>query len=281
MENNYIVYKHTCPNGKCYIGITGRTLELRWNYGHGYDTQFFGKAVKKYGVENIKSEILHENLTYEEALAKEIEEIANHKSNNPHFGYNCTIGGEAVVGYVITEECRKQRKKQAQNLWSDPIIKAKLLAHLKELNEGRIGKKMDREAVRKSALARGKAVDQYSLDGKYISTFPTAMDAARAVGKKNNSDIVSCCKGRRSYAQGFIWRYADPNGQMSIVESTPYHGKRKVNQLTKSGEYIQTFNSVTEGAIAVGGNVQNIQSCIKGRRATAYGYKWEYADTVS
>ena len=27
MTNKYIVYKHTCPNGKVYIGITGTTLE--------------------------------------------------------------------------------------------------------------------------------------------------------------------------------------------------------------------------------------------------------------
>jgi predicted GIY-YIG superfamily endonuclease len=29
-NKNYIVYKHTTPSNKVYIGITGRTAERRW-----------------------------------------------------------------------------------------------------------------------------------------------------------------------------------------------------------------------------------------------------------
>lgn len=28
--NNYYVYKHTSPSGKCYIGITCQNPEKRW-----------------------------------------------------------------------------------------------------------------------------------------------------------------------------------------------------------------------------------------------------------
>ena len=39
-KNNYIVYKHTAPNGKVYIGITGFDPEYRWlNNGRGYKNQ--------------------------------------------------------------------------------------------------------------------------------------------------------------------------------------------------------------------------------------------------
>jgi len=34
MENkNYCVYKHTSPNGKMYIGMTGQNPEKRWGKG--------------------------------------------------------------------------------------------------------------------------------------------------------------------------------------------------------------------------------------------------------
>jgi hypothetical protein len=33
---NYIVYKHTAPNGKCYVGMTCRTMERRARGGQGY-----------------------------------------------------------------------------------------------------------------------------------------------------------------------------------------------------------------------------------------------------
>lgn len=30
MTENYSVYEHICPNGKRYIGITGRNPKIRW-----------------------------------------------------------------------------------------------------------------------------------------------------------------------------------------------------------------------------------------------------------
>ena len=33
---NFIVYKHTSPNGKVYIGITKQNPKQRWGNGSGY-----------------------------------------------------------------------------------------------------------------------------------------------------------------------------------------------------------------------------------------------------
>ena len=35
-EAHYTVYKLTDPEGKIYIGCTGKTVEERWNRGQGY-----------------------------------------------------------------------------------------------------------------------------------------------------------------------------------------------------------------------------------------------------
>jgi predicted GIY-YIG superfamily endonuclease len=35
-EKKFVLYKHTCPNGKVYIGITCQKPQIRWNYGKGY-----------------------------------------------------------------------------------------------------------------------------------------------------------------------------------------------------------------------------------------------------
>ena len=59
----YVVYKHTAPNGKVYIGITCRDPEERWANGKGYNGQYFGRAVKKYGWENFSHEKLFSDLT--------------------------------------------------------------------------------------------------------------------------------------------------------------------------------------------------------------------------
>lgn len=93
--NNYLVYKHTCPNGKTYIGITKSGTYVRWKFGKGYIKQkLFYKAIQKYGWNNIKHEVIYENLSKEEACEKEIELICYYKSNQREFGYNLTSGGE-------------------------------------------------------------------------------------------------------------------------------------------------------------------------------------------
>ena len=55
-EHNYIVYKHTFPNNKVYIGITQQNPEKRWKKGLGYDSHqtLMKRAIKKYGWNNIK-----------------------------------------------------------------------------------------------------------------------------------------------------------------------------------------------------------------------------------
>ena len=51
-QNNktYIVYKHTSPSNKVYIGITSKDVRQRWCNGFGYQTQlYFFRAIVKYG----------------------------------------------------------------------------------------------------------------------------------------------------------------------------------------------------------------------------------------
>ena len=208
MEKLYTVYMHICPNGKRYIGITGQGVEKRWNYGHGYDTQLFGRAVKKYGWVNITHEILFDGLTLDEAYQRERESIAAFKTKDPQYGYNCDNGGAGADGHAVSEEARQLMREHSKQMWEKPEIKQRLLEHLKRLNSSRVGKPMPPESVRKGAITRGKKVAQYTLDGEYIQTFLTMMDAARSVGCKNNTLIVRCCKSNKYTAYGYIWRYA-------------------------------------------------------------------------
>lgn len=51
---------------------------------------------------------------------------------------------------------------------------------------------------------------------------------------------------------------------------------KAVEQFNKNGEYVQTFNSVTEAAKSVQGKTTNITRACKGRRHIAYGFIWKY-----
>ena len=112
VTEKYIVYKHTSPSDKVYIGITKNNPEYRWKRGDGYRTQkIFYRAIKKYGWDNFAHEILFENLSHEEACNKEIELIKYYKSLKK--SYNKTDGGDGCSGvhnkgYHHSQKIREQ-----------------------------------------------------------------------------------------------------------------------------------------------------------------------------
>jgi CTP synthase (UTP-ammonia lyase) len=120
-----------------------------------------------------------------------------------------------------------------------------------------------------------KKVDMYTLEGVYIKTFDSIKDA-EVETNTNNSKITSCCQGGRGRrtANGYIWRY---NGEE--LHSKPVLGQyklRKVNQYTLNGEYIKTWNSISEfykdRGVKIGGKLS--KAC--NDKTKAFGYLWRY-----
>lgn len=94
--SSYSVYRHTCPNGKVYIGITGRDPVKRWENGKKYaHNKHFAAAISKYGWDNILHEILYTGLTKAEAEQIEMRLIFLHNSRDRIYGYNTACGGSA------------------------------------------------------------------------------------------------------------------------------------------------------------------------------------------
>lgn len=92
----YSVYRHTCPNGKVYIGITKQKPERRWgNGGRGYkENEYFYRAIQKYGWDNIRHEIIAKGLTEDEAATMEIDLISRYRATDRSCGYNRHFGGK-------------------------------------------------------------------------------------------------------------------------------------------------------------------------------------------
>lgn len=88
------VYKHTCPNGKVYIGMTGLDLDRRWENGFGYvDNRALFHDIVQYGWTNFDHEILSEHETKAEALREEAYQILAHNAVHPQYGYNYAQNG--------------------------------------------------------------------------------------------------------------------------------------------------------------------------------------------
>ncbi len=229
---SYLVYKHTAPNGKVYIGITSRTTKERWrNNGTGYHhNEHWKNAIKKYGWENIKHEILFTDLTKEQAEQKEIELIYLYKSNQREYGYNIATGGRVNRGFSLNEETKKKISITLKTYFANNK-NVNYGKHLSEetkqkLRECNLGKKLSeetkqkiskankgkekpskfKEEVRKREQAKVNNILQVDFDGNIINKFNSIQEANR-ITKVDANKICAVCKCKRRYAKGFIWLY--------------------------------------------------------------------------
>lgn len=237
---NFIVYKHTFPNKKVYIGITNRQPKARWRKdGSGYiNSPRMNNAIKKYGWENIEHEILFEGLTKEEAEQKEKELIEQYKSNQREFGYNIANGG-CHQGKISEETKQKIREKNIENgtlfkkgmtPWNKGIpmaeeAKEKMVAkkvgkkwseesrkkHLKAM----YGKKMSKEAIEKRTKTRKEKYPDgvYNPNAKRVKCIETGVeykstrDCAIKMNFKYPALVRAACNSKTHYCKGFHFEY--------------------------------------------------------------------------
>jgi group I intron endonuclease len=92
-ESIYLIYKHTSPSGKSYIGQTKDYMLRCWQHQQPSSMcRAFSAAIKKYGWDNFTHEFLIEYITEDEANTLEVFYIKEHQSLSPG-GYNLTEGG--------------------------------------------------------------------------------------------------------------------------------------------------------------------------------------------
>ena len=150
----FYVYVHTCnANGKKYVGCTTQARpELRWKEGRGYKHQLFGRAILKYGWDNITHEVFEVD-SEEEMYRKEVELISFYHSNDPKFGYNNSVGGEkGTLGCKHPEETRKKMSEAAKERWLDPEYREKQ----SEVHKGKSVREETRKRISETLKKRAK-----------------------------------------------------------------------------------------------------------------------------
>ena len=207
----YSVYKHTAPNGKIYIGVTGKAPEKRWRSGYK-NNSLFSADIAAFGWENITHEVLYTFETKGEAYAKERALIAFYKSNNPIYGYNIAAGGHGATGTKKSAESKEKTRRKLTGVKHTPERienqrKAALLLwqnsdHRRKMSKVHTGKNKGRD----NATAR--PVLQFSLDGSFIAEFDCMRAAQEATGI-NRRAIGSVCTGRQKQTHGFKWKYKE------------------------------------------------------------------------
>lgn len=239
-------------NNKKYIGITSQKPDRRWgNNGIAYTkTQYFAKAIKKYGWDNIKHEILFTNLTKEEAEQKEIELIAYYDTTNHDKGYNIAKGGHGTLGVVASEETRKKLS----------------ISH-------KLGK-------------RPRAIPIICLTTNII--YSSIGEAAERTGC-SKSCIRDCLIGRKKQTGGLQFDYVLEKDRKPKIQTMSKKeaamlasiAAKKVNgikiaQYDLEGNFLRKFESAKDAAKFVGLKTpKKILKCARGQIESAYDYIWQ------
>lgn len=222
MEKRFVVYMHTTPSNKRYVGITSNRINRRWQNGFGYrNNPYFFNAILKYGWDNIRHEILYEDLSKEDACQIEVELISKYKSNDAKYGYNLSLGGEnPYKGFVSEETKEKIRKanlgKKASKETREKMGKAHRGTHHSEESKKKMSdaKKGKNNAMYGTKWSDQKRDQMKRLLGKPVMCVETKTiymclkDAERMTGI-SDSGIQLVCKGKRQTAGGLHWMYLD------------------------------------------------------------------------
>lgn len=124
-----------------------------------------------------------------------------------------------------------------------------------------------------------RPIVQLTVDGRYITSYPSIEDVKIGSHKKLSTALNDW--EVRTYL-GYRWLYQDE--YIKAVISNSLHDLNKVSgdiiQLTLDGEYIATYQSGHEAAIAIGRPMlrTNIILVCRGKRKKCGGFKWKFKD---
>lgn len=230
-------------NDKVYIGQTSQhNVAARWmnhikSINSGMDSYLI-RAFKCHGLENFAFSVIAE-VPDDHLDEAEIDAISNNKSLSPN-GYNIREGGsrgkhsqesiekirESHIGKTHTDETKeklrhlnlgKKHTQESKDKTRQAMSgKPKPLEAIEKSAKARTGLKRSNEIKEKMSLSRQLEVEQWSLEGNYIQTYPSIKNAAIETGC---NDISKCCRGKYKQSGGFVWKYKDDRSSKINAQS--------------------------------------------------------------
>lgn len=260
-----IIYRYISPSGKSYIGQTTDEQKRRlcFNEKKYYSGKRMDNAIKKYGSENFKYEVLFqkEYETVDDAIkelnVKEQEFIEKYDSYNN--GYNMTLGGEGVRGLYQSQESIDKMRNGLKKYYRthDNPFKGK--------------KHSDKTRKILSEYASKRVGEKSPMFGKHLS--------------ESQKQILSEYAKQRTGNKNHFFNKKHKDSSKKLISKA---NSKPVCQLdATTGEVIQTFESALEAGKYLGNPRLNseIVKCCRGyvspsgrHYITCKGYKWKYQE---
>lgn len=248
--------------GKCYVGKTERTLDIRWDEHlkcARYDSSLYlHRAIRKYGKDSFEHIILQECFSKKDLSDLEIMWIDKLKTLVPN-GYNMTKGGDGVLGFKPSLEMNVRNS----------------LTHIGK-TQSIMACDLKSNSMRKSSRVKRKKVKCIDLLGREL-LFDSISSAEQYLNKPNSATLISrCCKGKTKKAYGYIWLYLNEEDKSlsmprkrAIVRIVQQHDKN-------SGVIIKTHTSIAAAMRSIGKTSPAIRNCCHKKLKTAHGFIWSF-----
>lgn len=300
----------TCNSQKTRARYNGR--------GYEYCTAFW-RAIQKYGWENFEYEVLESGIPYNKIKERENYWIDYYHSSTDENGYNLLMPDEDSDVIVSQETIEKMSKshigKEPWNKGKKGVYSEETLKQMSEVKLYKIPGKTKKQKAEKAREKRANSnkhymtkeeiskkakerffgeydlenpnpgyhvspVSQFDLDGNYIKTYKSAVQAAEVIGIHSYT-IRRCCRGIQKIGGGFQWcdvgnenkigkvekRYQKHDGKLCGRPSIP------VAQI-KDGVIINIFPSIKSAGEAIGIDKHCIGDAANGKQHTAGGFQW-------
>ena len=216
-----VIYQTTnLINGKKYIGKD--TKNSKTYLGSG---TFLKKAIKKYGRENFKKEILEYCLNEDELKQKEEYWLLFYDAANNSEYYNCinishgcpkglhkgrkNTWSKGIKGHIGPVWDKEQKEIHSLKLkgreikWGDKISQSKKGKSISKEHKDKISQKLKN---RKRPFNAGKdliPILQYDLQGNFIREWKSISEAQNNIIR---GDIRACLNNKTKKAGGFFWK---------------------------------------------------------------------------
>ena len=169
------------PSGKCYIGQTIKSVQERFKeHCRTANCRAVSSAIKKYGADNVRVELVTTVATQEDADRTEKELINFFGTLSPN-GYNLTSGGSIYASDTVQSE--ETKKKRAQSITGRVLSEKSRIQIAKSLYGGRFPH-------------RSFPVLRIHENTGETVRFETIRDAVENTPGARDTNIASCCRGK-------------------------------------------------------------------------------------
>lgn len=249
-----IIYKTTnLINNKIYIGQDKNNNPKYLGSG-----DLLKKAIKKYGKENFKKEILCFCENQEELNEKERLYILKYDSRNLEFGYNISVGGRngTTLNRKMSDETKTKMSKIRLGIkFSDD--------HKKNISKSLTGKIISEETKNKMSESQKKIKhNPLSLETK------TKMSKIRLGIKLSDETKNKMSESHKGEKNGF---FGKKHSDEFLIKK-----RKPILEISNTNEIIREWKSIKIASKTLNLHESGIINVLKGKNKTTKGFKFIY-----